>query len=85
MSMDMNPAVPTDLWSRGQHTGLSLVYLVQRGATKLSPNVGIELPKSVRYPHADMCTVMHEHHAQVLKFIQLARADKEKVPSTQGL
>ena len=62
----MNPTVPTDPWSKGQHTELSHMYLGQRGTTKLAPKVGIELPENLQNPHADMCTFKHEHHARVL-------------------
>merc|ERR1712110_247 len=34
--LDLNPEAPTDPWSKGAHTGLSHLYLGQRGATKLA-------------------------------------------------
>jgi len=85
VKLDMNPAAPTDPWSKGQHTGLSHMYLGQRGATKLAAKVGIELPENLQYPHPDMCTIKHEHHAQVLKLIQKAMTDKEKEPEVRKI
>merc|ERR1719355_251916 len=32
--LDMNPDAPTDPWTKGAHTGISHLYLGQRGATK---------------------------------------------------
>merc|ERR1719261_563354 len=70
--LDMNPKAPTDPWSKGAHTGLSHMYLGQRGATKLAPLAGVECPENQKYPHPDMCTIRHENHAQCLKLIQAA-------------
>jgi len=75
--LDMNPRAPTDPWSKGAHTGLSHMYLGQRGATKLAHKV-CEVPANYKYPHPDMCTIKHEDHAQCLKLIQKAMADPEK-------
>jgi predicted NBD/HSP70 family sugar kinase len=75
--LDMNPRAPTDPWSKGAHTGLSHLYLGQRGATKLAHKV-CEVPDNYKYPHPDMCTIKHEDHAQCLKLIQKAMADPEK-------
>jgi len=75
--LDMNPRAPTDPWSKGAHTGLSHMYLGQRGATKLAHKV-CEVPDNYKYPHPDMCTIKHEDHAQCLKLIQKAMADPEK-------
>merc|ERR1712050_270526 len=33
--LDLNPKAPTDPWTKGTHTGLSHLYLGQRGTTKL--------------------------------------------------
>ena len=60
VKLDMNPTVPTDPWSKSQHTVLSHMYLGQRGATKLAPKVGIKLPENLQNPHADMCAFKHE-------------------------
>merc|ERR1711896_105334 len=59
--LDMNPEAPTDPWTKGAHTGMSHMYLGQRGATKLAPKAGIELPAEMKYPHKDMCTIRHEN------------------------
>merc|ERR1712228_683136 len=34
MKLDLNPEAPTDPWTKGNHRGLSHMYLGQRGATK---------------------------------------------------
>merc|ERR1719253_1597982 len=60
--LDLNPKAPTDPWSKGAHTGLSHMYLGQRGATKLAHRV-VEVPANYVYPHKDMCTIKHEDHA----------------------
>jgi predicted NBD/HSP70 family sugar kinase len=73
--LDMNPEAPTDPWSKGHHTGLSHMYLGQRGATKLAGKVIQGLPENYVYPHPGMCTIKHEDHAQCLKLIQKAMAD----------
>merc|ERR1712185_647004 len=75
--LDMNPAAPTDPWSKGSHTGLSHMYLGQRGATKLADKAGIQVPDTMKYPHPDMCTIKHETHAQCLKLIQKAMSDNK--------
>merc|ERR1712110_678823 len=36
LRLDLNPKAPTDPWTKGAHTGLSHLYLGQRGATKLA-------------------------------------------------
>ena len=43
-----------------------LRYLGQRGTTKLAAKGGVEVPANYKYPHADMCTIKHENHAQCL-------------------
>merc|ERR1712039_916525 len=53
--LDLNPRAPTDPWSKGAHTGLSHMYLGQRGATKLAAKAGVEVDKNQVFPHADMC------------------------------
>jgi len=75
--LDMNPKAPTDPWSKGKHTGLSHMYLGQRGATKLADKAGIKVPDNMKYPHPDMCTIKHETHAQCLKLIQKAMSDNK--------
>merc|ERR1711971_1045329 len=78
--LDMNPDAPTDPWTKGAHTGISHMYLGQRGATKLAAKAGLEVPENLVYPHPDMCTIRHENHAQCLKLIQKGmEADPEKV------
>jgi len=85
MKLDMNPDAPTDPWSKGAHTGLSHMYLGQRGATKLAAAAGVDCPPEQTYPHPDMCTIRHENHAQCLKAIQKAMADPAKEPQTRLL
>jgi predicted NBD/HSP70 family sugar kinase len=75
--LDLNPRAPTDPWSKGAHTGLSPMYLGQRGATKLASKGGVKVPANQKYPHKDMCTITHENHAQCLKLIQEAMKDEE--------
>jgi len=76
--LDLNPRAPTDPWSKGAHTGLSHMYLGQRGATKLASKGGVTVPDNMKYPHADMCTIKHDNHAQCLKLIQEAMKNEEK-------
>merc|ERR1712060_881911 len=71
MKLDLNPRAPTDPWSKGAHTGLSHMYLGQRGATKHAHKI-TEVPENMVYPHADMCTIKHETHANCLKLVQKA-------------
>merc|ERR1712196_690861 len=73
--LDLNPLAPRDPWSKGAHTGLSHMYLGQRGATKLAAKAGIEGKEELLYPHPEMCTIRHENHAQCLKLIQKAMTD----------
>merc|ERR1719208_75136 len=75
VKLDLNPKAPTDPWSKGNHRGLSHMYLGQRGATKLAAKAGLELPDHLKYPDPVMCTIQHEQHAKVLKLIQTAMAD----------
>merc|ERR1712217_743704 len=75
IKLDLNPFAPTDPWTKGAHTGMSHMYLGQRGATKLAGLAGIKVPENYVYPHPDMCTINHENHAQCLKLIQKEMAD----------
>jgi glutamine synthetase len=79
--LDMNPDAPDDPWTKGNHTGLSHMYLGQRGATKLAHKCGIKVPENMQYPHPDMCTIKHEDHAKCLKLIQ---EDMKKDPKKTG-
>lgn len=83
--LDLNPEAPTDPWTKGSHTGVSHMYLGQRGATKLAAKAGVEVPANYVYPHADMCTIKHEDHAQCLKLIQKAMADPAQEPTVRLL
>jgi len=83
--LDLNPDAPTDPWTKGAHTGISHMYLGQRGATKLAAKAGVKVPENYVYPHPDMCTIKHEDHAQCLKLIQKAMADPEQEPKVRQL
>lgn len=83
--LDLNPEAPTDPWTKGAHTGMSHMYLGQRGATKLAAKAGVQVPANYVYPHADMCTIKHEDHAQCLKLIQKAMADPAQEPTVRQL
>merc|ERR1712045_391169 len=83
--LDMNPDAPTDPWSQGAHTGLSHMYLGQRGATRFAGAAGVPVPDNLKYPHPDMCTMKHENHAKVLKMIQKAMTDPEKEPEVRKI
>jgi len=83
--LDLNPLAPRDPWSKGAHTGLSHMYLGQRGATKLAAQAGIEGKEELMYPHPEMCTIKHENHAQCLKLIQKAMADPASEPQCRKL
>merc|ERR1711907_865448 len=76
--LDLNPMAPSDPWTKGAHSGISHMYLGQRGATKLAAAGGIEGPEQYIYPHKEMCTIKHENHAQCLKLIQEAMKDPAK-------
>merc|ERR1711981_1397864 len=82
--LDMNPEAPTDPWTKGAHTGISHLYLGQRGATKLAHKV-VDVPENYKYPHPDMCTIKHEDHAQCLKLIQKGMADEAQEPKVRQL
>jgi hypothetical protein len=60
IKLDMNPEAPTDPWSLGTHTGLSHMYLGQRGASKLAAKAAVNVPENYVYPHKDMCTIKHD-------------------------
>merc|ERR1712178_384692 len=83
--LDLNPRAPTDPWSKGAHTGLSHMYLGQRGTTKLAAKGGVDVPENMKYPHPDMCTIKHENHAQCLKLIQEAMKNEEKEPEVKKI
>jgi len=82
--LDMNPEAPTDPWTKGAHTGMSHMYLGQRGATKLAHRV-VEVPANYVYPHKDMTNIKHEDHAQCLKLIQKGMADPAQEPKVRQL
>jgi predicted NBD/HSP70 family sugar kinase len=83
--LDLNPEAPGDPWTKGAHTGMSHMYLGQRGATKLATLAGVEVPDNEKYPNPAMCTIKHENHAQCLKKIQAAMADPAKEKQTSLL
>uniref|UniRef100_A0A7S3WZD3 Uncharacterized protein n=1 Tax=Strombidinopsis acuminata TaxID=141414 RepID=A0A7S3WZD3_9SPIT len=83
--LDLNPQAPTDPWTKGGHTGMSHMYLGQRGATKLAGCAGVDVPPNYVYPHPDMCTIKHEDHAKCLKKIQEAMAKPEKEATVKNL
>jgi len=83
--LDLNPQAPTDPWTKGGHTGMSHMYLGQRGATKLAACAGVDVPPNYVYPHPDMCTIKHEDHAKCLKKIQEAMAKPEKEATVKNL
>lgn len=78
--LDLNPNAPIDPWTKGAHTGMSHMYLGQRGSTKLASAGGVEGPEEYMYPNPAMCTIKHENHAQCLKLIQEAMKDADKKP-----
>merc|ERR1719356_404868 len=61
------------------------MYLGQRGASRFAAAGGVDVPDNCKYPHADMCTMKHELHAQVLKMIQKAMTDPEKEPKVRQI
>jgi len=83
--LDLNPRAPTDPWTKGAHTGISHMYLGQRGATKLAARGGVAVPDNMKFPHKDMCTIRHENHAQCLKLIQEAMKDEAKEPEARKI
>merc|ERR1712032_1076622 len=85
IKLDMNPEAPTDPWTKGNHRGMSHMYLGQRGATKLAAKAGVKVPENFVYPHPDMCTIKHEDHAQCLKLIQKAMTDPAQEPRVRQL
>jgi len=85
IKLDLNPEAPTDPWTKGAYTGISHMYLGQRGATKLAAVAGLDCPEDQAYPHANMCTIKHEPHAQCLKIIQAAMSDPGKEPQARKI
>eukprot|EP00419_Tripos_fusus_P010764 CAMPEP_0172667488 /NCGR_PEP_ID=MMETSP1074-20121228/8458_1 /TAXON_ID=2916 /ORGANISM="Ceratium fusus, Strain PA161109" /LENGTH=493 /DNA_ID=CAMNT_0013484001 /DNA_START=51 /DNA_END=1535 /DNA_ORIENTATION=+ len=85
IKLDLNPEAPTDPWTKGNHRGISHMYLGQRGATKLAAKGGVKVPENFVYPHPDMCTIKHEDHAGCLKLIQKAMADPEQEPQVKEI
>jgi predicted NBD/HSP70 family sugar kinase len=83
IKLDLNPKAPTDPWTKGAHTGISHMYLGQRGATKLAPKGGIKCPPDQKYPNKAMCTIKHENHAQCLKLIQEGMKNPETEEKTK--
>merc|ERR1712159_829958 len=83
--LDLNPDAPTDPWTKGAHTGISHLYLGQRGATKLAAKAGVDVPDNLVFPHPDMCTIRHENHAQCLKLIQAAMKDPTQTEQVKQL
>jgi len=83
--LDLNPEAPIDPWTKGAHTGISHLYLGQRGATKLAAKAGVDVPENLVYPHPDMCTIRHENHAQCLKMIQAGMKDPAKQETVKQL
>merc|ERR1711862_756039 len=75
--IDLNPDAPSDPWTNS-YTGISHMYLGQRGATKLAKAGGAECPEDQTYPHENMCTIKCEPHAQCLKLIQATMKDPTK-------
>merc|ERR1712160_119508 len=84
IKLDMNPRAPTDPWTKGEHRGMSHMYLGQRGATKNAHKI-CEVPENYVYPHPDMCTIKHEDHAKCLKLIQKAMTLPEKEPQVRQI
>merc|ERR1719480_243348 len=83
--LDLNPNAPTDPWTKGAHTGMSHLYLGQRGVTKLAAKGGVDLPENYVFPHPDMCTIKHEDHAQCLKLVQKAMTMPDKEPQVRQI
>merc|ERR1712226_1083632 len=81
--LDLNPNAPIDPWTKGAHSGISHMYLGQRGATKLAAAGGIDGPEEYMYPNPAMCTIKHENHAQCLKLIQKAMEDPAREPQAR--
>jgi predicted NBD/HSP70 family sugar kinase len=83
--LDLNPSAPTDPWTQGKHTGISHLYLGQRGATKLAFKGGVDVPDNYIFPHPDMCAIKHEDHAKCLKLIQKAMTNPAKEPAVRKI
>merc|ERR1719422_276179 len=83
--LDLNPFAPTDPWTKGAHTGMSHMYLGQRGVTKLAAEGGVDLPENLRFRPPDMITIKHEDHAQCLKLVQKAMTLPAKEPEVRRI
>jgi predicted NBD/HSP70 family sugar kinase len=84
IQLDLNPEAVTDPWTKG-HTGISHMYLGQRGATKLVEKGGVDVPEELRPDHSNMNTMKHEGHAKCLKLIQAAMKDPAKEPQARKI
>eukprot|EP00450_Noctiluca_scintillans_P039433 CAMPEP_0194478566 /NCGR_PEP_ID=MMETSP0253-20130528/1968_1 /TAXON_ID=2966 /ORGANISM="Noctiluca scintillans" /LENGTH=504 /DNA_ID=CAMNT_0039317671 /DNA_START=24 /DNA_END=1535 /DNA_ORIENTATION=- len=84
IQLDLNPEAATDPWTKG-HTGISHMYLGQRGATKLVEKGGVDVPEELRPDHSNMNTMKHEGHAKCLKLIQAAMKDPAKEPQARKI
>jgi len=84
IQLDLNPDAFTDPWTNG-HTGISHMYLGQRGATKLAVKAGVEVPMEMHPDSPAMHTMKHEPHAKCLKLIQAAMKDDAKKPRVKLL
>jgi len=84
IQLDLNPESKTDPWTNG-HTGISHLYLGQRGATKLAVKAGVDVPEEMHADHPNMNNMKHEPHAKCLKLIQAAMKDPAKEPQVRKL
>lgn len=82
--IDLNPDAPTDPWTNG-HTGISHMYLGQRGATKLAAKAGVDVTEEMHPERPEMNSMKHEIHAKCLKLIQAALKDPAKEPQVRQL
>jgi len=76
IQLDLNPEAPTDPWQ--PHSGISHMYLGQRGSTRLAAKGGVDIPEDFHPTHQNMNTMRHEPHAKCLKLIQAAMKDPAK-------
>lgn len=83
VQLDLNPEAPTDFWTQQCHTGLSHMYLAQRGATRLAGRAGLALPDELMPDHPNMNKPQHEPHAKCFRLIQAAMADAEQEPKAR--
>jgi len=84
IQLDLNPDAATDPWTNG-HTGISHMYLGQRGATKLAVKAGVAVPPEMHPEHEAMNSMKHEIHAKCLKLIQAAMKDPAQEPQVRKL